>query len=257
MMRLGADERVVVVTSQDEKITRLWKRSLDGFQVLGTTSLEAGLALAQESKALGLLTNGSSPLLTPLLDNLPDNLLLIQCPFPTTRQNVPEPGILLEKPIARQELLAVVDQLQPPPQRVLIVDDDPEIVRLYRRILRARVPVQNCLEAYNGREALALLYKQPPDLVLLDLIMPEVDGQTVLARMSEDPRLATIPVILISGRGRDYADLQVVGPIQIHRQSGFAVGELGHLLAAILDASTEAWSVPVAKGPVHEGANAE
>lgn len=257
LVRLGADERVVVVVGQDENMIRVWKRSLDSFQILGAANLDAAFALAHESKALALLTNGVAPLPASFTDIEPDNLLLIQCPFPTTRHIVPETGISLEKPVARQDLLAVVDQLQPPPQRVLIVDDDPEVVRLYRRILRARVPVQNCLEAYNGREALAILHQELPDLVLLDLMMPEVDGQTVLARMAEDPQLATIPVIVISGRGRDYMDMQVAGPLHVQRRGGFPIGELAHLVNAMLDASAGAWRASLATGPGLAEAHAE
>ena len=82
--------------------------------------------------------------------------------------------------------------------RVLIVDDNPEVVRMFRRMLHTRIPPQQCLEAYNGAEALALMKTHTPDLVLLDLIMPVVDGKSVLARMEADPALAAIPVIISS-----------------------------------------------------------
>jgi CheY-like chemotaxis protein len=72
---------------------------------------------------------------------------------------------------------------------VLIVDDDAEVTRLFRRMLGGRVALRDCLEAYNGAEALACMREERPDLVLLDLVMPEVDGRSVLAQMRADPNL--------------------------------------------------------------------
>jgi CheY-like chemotaxis protein len=81
--------------------------------------------------------------------------------------------------------------------RVLVVDDE----RLNRTVLRAALTKQGheVVEAVNGREALDRLAEGPIDVVLLDIVMPVMDGYETLAAIKADPALAYLPVIIISG----------------------------------------------------------
>ena len=80
---------------------------------------------------------------------------------------------------------------------VLVVDDERMNRMLLRRALEADGHV--VVEASNGREALDRLRAAAPDLVLLDLVMPELDGYETLQAIKADPTLAHLPVIVISG----------------------------------------------------------
>src|SRR5579864_895672 len=80
--------------------------------------------------------------------------------------------------------------------RILIADDDASIRRLLIVSLRRRG--YRVVEARNGREALAEMRSGHADLVLLDLMMPEVSGWDVLRERSGDPSLQRIPVIVIT-----------------------------------------------------------
>jgi CheY-like chemotaxis protein len=84
---------------------------------------------------------------------------------------------------------------------VLVVDDDDDL-RETLALLLARSG-REVLTAANGAEALQVLQANParPCLVLLDLMMPVLDGFQVLARMTADPRLATVPVVILTGAG--------------------------------------------------------
>lgn len=84
-------------------------------------------------------------------------------------------------------------------RRVLCIEDDTEMIDLIRLILQRRgFEVQG---AGGGKEALELLSRDPlPDLVLLDLMMPDIDGWEVYRRMKADERLARIPVIVVTAR---------------------------------------------------------
>lgn len=87
----------------------------------------------------------------------------------------------------------------PPPADILVVDDTPANLKLLTRLLqdsglRAR-PV------LNGVQALAAAAARPPDLVLLDVDMPEMDGYEVCRRIKSDPRLAELPVLFLSALG--------------------------------------------------------
>ncbi len=85
-------------------------------------------------------------------------------------------------------------------QTVLVVDDEPAILGMLRSILSE----EGCavLTAQNGQEALALAMEAQPDLIILDLMMPVMDGQELRQRLSEEPRTADIPVMLMTVVGR-------------------------------------------------------
>ncbi|MFG0327037.1 MAG: response regulator [Phycisphaerales bacterium JB037] len=82
---------------------------------------------------------------------------------------------------------------------VLIVDDSPILRRMIRKVVTlAGINPANIHEAGNGREALELLARTPIDLILLDLHMPEMDGESFLAERARDASLALIPVAIVS-----------------------------------------------------------
>jgi signal transduction histidine kinase len=82
--------------------------------------------------------------------------------------------------------------------RVLVVDDDPSV----RRVLRDILTLQHVevIEADNGQRALDILVDDVPDLVLLDVTMPQVDGMAVLERVQEIPAVRHVPIIMLTGR---------------------------------------------------------
>lgn len=77
-------------------------------------------------------------------------------------------------------------------KRILIVDDQPANLNVMRQILKDDYDLSF---AKNGHDALSTMLKLEPSLVLLDVMMPEMDGYTVREKMNEDPRLSGIPVI--------------------------------------------------------------
>jgi threonine synthase len=83
--------------------------------------------------------------------------------------------------------------------RIAIVDDTPDARRLIRRILQSQGDFA-FFEAANGREAIELAQRELPDLIILDLMMPEVDGFSVLDALKNDTRTASIPVIVVTAK---------------------------------------------------------
>jgi threonine synthase len=104
-------------------------------------------------------------------------------------QEVPEEGLLAA-------LSRVTAERFP---RVEIVDDTPDARRLIRRILQSQGDY-TLYEAANGQEAIALAQKELPDLIILDLMMPEVDGFAVLDTLKADPQTSPIPVIVVTAK---------------------------------------------------------
>jgi CheY-like chemotaxis protein len=248
LVRLGASERIVVVVHPEPSTVSLFRRHLDGYRVIGAGHVEEGIALAGEVRALAILTDQARP-----AGHIPEDLLWVRFSLPSGGALARRLGAqyLLVKPVARRELLAAIAYLQVPTRRILIVDDDPEVVRLFRRMLHAQLKECDYVEAYSGAEALRRMRATRPDLVLLDLVMPEVDGQTVLAAMAADPVLAGIPVILVSARGQDQANLRVTDAIQIERPYGFELGELIQALCAALNALAPGWYGLDTHAPMH------
>jgi CheY-like chemotaxis protein len=136
-------------------------------------------------------------------------------------------------------------------RRVLIVDDEPKVARLFQRMLHSYLPMEFCLEAFDGAEAMRLLDAERPDLVLLDLHMQELDGRGVLEHMAARPELASIPVIIISGQGQDYLNVPLSGPIVLSRGAGFRLGELMQAMESLFSVLAPGWRqlAPTAPGP--------
>ena len=103
-------------------------------------------------------------------------------------------------PTPQEGLLSALNNVTPNRfPRVVVVDDTSEARRLIRRILQSQGDFE-IFEATNGREALELIARELPDLVILDLMMPEVDGFAVLDSLRSQPETANIPVIVATAK---------------------------------------------------------
>jgi signal transduction histidine kinase/CheY-like chemotaxis protein len=107
----------------------------------------------------------------------------------------------LAKPISRDRLLDVLRRLAAPApgSLLLIVDDEADSRALVRNIVVAAG--YEAAEAENGRQALEMIADRRPDLVVLDLLMPEMDGFLVLEALGQDPELRLIPVVILTALG--------------------------------------------------------
>jgi CheY-like chemotaxis protein len=143
----------------------------------------------------------------------------------------------LIKPIRREALLDAVRAIGPTVRTVLIVDDDAQIVRLLSRMLQSAPECYESLHAFSGEEGLDVLRRRIPDLILLDLLMPGVDGLAFLAQIKRDPRLAAIPVIAISAQTPgDLLTPATESTISLVSGRPLAVNELVRSVQLLLDA---------------------
>ncbi len=81
--------------------------------------------------------------------------------------------------------------------KILVVDDEPDVIRYFTAVLQENGHVTTT--ASDGLEALAKVREQPPELVLLDITMPNQSGVRVYREMKEDAKLKSIPVVIITG----------------------------------------------------------
>jgi two-component system phosphate regulon response regulator PhoB len=88
-----------------------------------------------------------------------------------------------------------------PPTKILIVEDEADLVRTLE--YNFRQSGFDVLTATRGRDALRLAAAQTPDLVLLDLMLPDVSGTEVCRQLKSDPKTRTIPVMMVTARGEE------------------------------------------------------
>jgi len=92
---------------------------------------------------------------------------------------------------------------------VLVVDDEPDLVELIRYNLEQRG--HSVVSAGDGRTALALAKSRQPDLVVLDVMMPELNGVEVAKRLRSQTETASIPIIMLTAKGEETHELEGLG----------------------------------------------
>jgi DNA-binding response OmpR family regulator len=85
--------------------------------------------------------------------------------------------------------------------RVLIVDDDPMVTRLVR--INLELEDFEVVEAWDGKTAVEIIKNTPPDLLLLDIMMPQMDGWEILKKVREDPQMKNLPVVVLTAKVQD------------------------------------------------------
>jgi signal transduction histidine kinase/CheY-like chemotaxis protein len=127
---------------------------------------------------------------------------LMVCPLPGERslaQQLDVNGYLV-KPVTRQGLWDVLRQFGEKVDRILVVDDDEEFVQLMGRMLDNPVRRYQVSTAATGQEALAMMRRRRPDLVLLDVRLPDLSGPEIIRRMRERPEWRAIPIVMVSAQ---------------------------------------------------------
>jgi len=223
-----------VVLERGDALQRLLDRYLDGAEVISVHSMEETSQALERSPAQALIVNDASleQALTPspLLAELSHNTPVVTCCVPGKDDAAEELGVVdyLVKPVDRTTLLSALEKLEKEVETVLLVDDDLEALQLFGRMLRG----YRVLRARNGQQALSLLRTRRPDVMLLDLLMPGMDGFQVLAEKNHDARLRDIPVIVISAKD-PMGEPIVSNALIATRNGGLSVREVVACIQAI------------------------
>jgi CheY-like chemotaxis protein len=204
-----------LVVEDDFKAAELIRLQLEaeGFTVLHAASAEAAMALAIQ-QPLSLITldimlpnmDGWELLerikRVPALTRIP--VVIISIVADKNKGFALGAAAIMQKPISRQELYETLVDIGLFPVssgrtlKVLVVDDDPKAVELIAvRILGMASTV---LRAYGGQEAIDAARREQPDLIVLDLMMPEVNGFDVVEALHGRPETAGIPVLVVTAK---------------------------------------------------------
>ncbi|MGH2390927.1 MAG: response regulator, partial [Chloroflexota bacterium] len=214
---LSPDAPQVLVVDDDPEVRYILQRYLEGagFRVLLAATGAEGLRMARDFHPRAITLDIMMPGMDgwdvlralkadPAIADIP----VIICSILDNRELGYSLGAVeyLVKPVSRQDVLAAIGRIAEGTgvQRILVVEDDQTEAGLLRRYLEEASYLVDT--AGNGREALAALKMQPVDLVTLDLMMPEMDGFSLLAELRSDPAYRSLPVIVLTARDLSMAE---------------------------------------------------
>jgi signal transduction histidine kinase/CheY-like chemotaxis protein len=210
----GPTERVALVVDDDDKAADLIRLLLEAeaMRVVRAKNAEEALVLApQQALSLIILAiqlpgmNGWDFLekirRMPRLGSVP--VVIVAAQDYSDMALSRGAAAVLHKPVSRDQLRDLLDELglNPVAERthtVLIVDDDPKAVEVIAAFLEG--PAYNTVRAYGGRQAIALARQLHPNLILLDLIMPDVSGFDVVVALGGSPETADIPILVVTAK---------------------------------------------------------
>jgi PAS domain S-box-containing protein len=210
-----AGPNTALVVEDDFKSADLIRVQLEaeGFTVLHAASAEAALALAVQQPLSLITVDIMLPNMdgwefigrikqVPALMHIP--VVIISIVADRNRGFALGASAIMQKPMSRQELSEALVELRllPLPQgktfEVLVIDDDPKAVELIA--VRIQALAGTVRRAYGGREAIAAARLELPDLIVLDLMMPEVNGFDVVEALSEQPDTGRIPILVVTAK---------------------------------------------------------
>jgi signal transduction histidine kinase/CheY-like chemotaxis protein len=225
--------RVVMAVDDDPGVINLYRRYLEGegYQVIGVSNSEEVLDKAIELQPFAITLDVLMPnkdgwqVLRELKQNpKTQHIPIIICSIVSDKGLGFSLGAAdyLVKPIMEDELLAALARLDKGEEEtlVLVIDDQADDILLIRRILEAQHRYR-VIEADGGRNGIDLVHRRKPDIIILDLMMPEVDGFAVLAAIKRDPTTRNIPVIVITAKELTEQDqVKLMGQVEVLLQKG-------------------------------------
>ena len=245
-------EKRILVLDADEAVTSFFARYLKSHQVRECNSeADALRALRQFAPdALLLACDQDYPRLLDQIRRFHRGLPVVTMPMPSGRSAIRQRGVhdYLVKPVSRAHLNKALAPFGDELSSIMIIDDNRDIVRLFSQTLRSLDRDYDVRAAYAGADGIKLMREQRPDLLMLDVLMPEMDGFGVIAAMQADAALRDVPIILVSAKGASESITpDIRGEINLRRESGYSPIELVTLVQALIDSIRQPADLKLAK----------
>ncbi|MBI2941500.1 MAG: response regulator [Chloroflexi bacterium] len=225
-------ERTLLVLDRDEEAAKIFQRYLDGYRIVVATTPGKAAQLARSGAISAVVVphpevTADAEIVRTALGRLP-GVPLLRCAIRTVGRIGHDLGAaaFLTKPIAVNTLRDTLRRLKLRPRRPLIVDDDTDMVVLLGRMLHTIAPRCRVQMATSVEQGLSLARNGRPDLVLLDLLMPGMDGHDFLRTWHADPALRDVPVIIVSAATEEDNILVTGEFLEIRRHGGLSVADL-------------------------------
>jgi signal transduction histidine kinase/CheY-like chemotaxis protein len=229
-----------VILENGNALQRLFSSYLQDADIVSTQDAEEAIQQLSYSPAQALVVNAPLPQERPMpaswQADLPYGIPTIACWVPGEDEVVGHLGVTgyLVKPVTREVLLSTLEELGEEVRTILLVDDDQEVLRLFTRMISSAGRDYCILLASSGQRALTLMRERQPDVVLLDLLMPGMDGFQVLLEKNEDPYIRELPVVVVSSRDPS-GDIIAGDTLIVTCGGGFPVGNLMRCIQAVGD----------------------
>lgn len=230
----ASDERYFVVLDEDPAITQLFERHTLKHHAISAQTTAIANDLISKILPSALVIDQQTD-----IDDLAQNLPIIRCTMPSSQRYMQALGVAsyLAKPVTPETLTNLLNSFPKPIRQILVVDDDQDMVRLYGHMLQQLPGDFQMRKAYSGIEALEIMRHAPPDVVILDLLMGDMNGDAVIAAMKADPVLIGIPIILTSAFDiSDVVTRLTRGQVTVDKPTGFQPAELVRCVEALVDA---------------------
>jgi len=227
----------VLVIDPDPAVGALLGRRLENYEVVVAPNPASATPQLEEFRPQVVVCNGAPGREGLVWPELPASVAVIQCSLPSHAWLAEDLAVLasLNKPVTAERLLSELGKLSAA-GHVLIVDDDRGFVQLVHRMLEGSGEY-HVRHAYDGERGLAAMAERRPDVVLLDLMMPQMDGFELLQAMRGQSALADVPVILLTASSFAEDTLRRHnGRLLVQRGEGFGSGEVLRCLQAIIGA---------------------
>ncbi|MEA3308077.1 MAG: pyridoxal-phosphate dependent enzyme, partial [Chloroflexota bacterium] len=155
--------------------------------------------------------------------------------------------------LPKEGLTTALEQLEEQITSLVIIDDNPHDNRLIRRLLQSYKNYR-VFQAYNGPDGLALVQQRQPDLVLLDLTLPEMDGFSILSELKTNEHTRDIPVIVISAKSLTLQEEQYLQRYtdSVWQKGDFSTRELAAHVTGILGDQSDELTQLLDKMPLEE-----
>jgi signal transduction histidine kinase/CheY-like chemotaxis protein len=234
--QVGAVAPRLIVMEKERTLQRLLTRYLPEVEVTQTADIEEAVRELSRSPAQALVVNASPLEAIPpsALTGLPYGTPAVSCWVPGEDEAARRLGVVqyLVKPVPAEKLLEAIEALKGDIRTVLVVDDEPDELHLFARMLEADAHSYRILQVTSGQRALDMLRTRRPDVMLLDLVMAGIDGFQVLEEKGRDPAIRDIPVIVISSRDPT-GDPVVSNTLTVTHGSGLSARNLLACIQAI------------------------
>ena len=228
----------IVILEAREHLRSVAERYLEGVEIASAFSIEEAQRLLDAGPAQALFIRGDTveqaSEWTGALGDTRFATPVVTCApvIPAVNGELQVTGYLT-KPVTKEALFQAIDSTGIEEGTILLTDDNRDSLQLFTRLLTGPERRYRVLQASNGREAMDMLRARRPDLLLLDLVMPGLDGFGVLRQKAQDPEIESIPVIVLSAKDPGDNDVAVQA-FQISRAGGLSLPDM---LRASLSAS--------------------
>jgi LPXTG-motif cell wall-anchored protein len=249
----GSEEPVLLAVTRSLSAATLLTRYVNNCRTVAVSDLEEARHAARSLMPQAVIVDRmceeiDSPQLEALARELGlTHIPFVACPLPGEAplcQRLAVNGYLV-KPVSRQGVWDVIRRFGKDVDSVLVVDDDRDFVRLLSRILEdSPVRRYRVIGAYSGQQALVKIRQRQPDLVLLDLGLPDMDGSQLVERVRSNPEWQHVPIVIVSAHGETDSLKILEGGVSISRADGLMPGEVVRWVQHVVDTTVTTLPAP-------------